>query len=330
MASIDLPPPGVAGAGESGAGVEVGSCDIAGHRIPPHPPNKPSCLPQRGILSPVTVLPFTALVFAGSLLAGLLGSLTGLGGGGIIIPMLVVAFGVDLKYAIGASLIAVIATSSGAAAAYVKEGFTNIRIGMLLEVATTLGALLGAWIALGTPVSVLSIIFGIVLFWTAWSSMHPPPPRPVDTTPDPLATRLRLDGTFPTPAGLQPYGVHRVPWGFGLMFGAGILSALLGIGSGVVKVIAMDRVMRVPFKVSTTTSNFMIGVTAAASAGVYLHRGQIDPNLAAPVAFGALVGSFAGARILPRANVRWLRIMFAAIVALSGAQMIWKGVSGSL
>jgi len=281
-------------------------------------------------LGGVDTATFTLVIFVCSAVAGLLGSLTGLGGGAIIVPLLVVAFGVDLKYAIGASLVAVIATSSGSAAAFVKEGFTNVRLAMLLEVATTVGALVGAWLATLVTSGTLSVMLGIILMWTAWNALRPPPPHPVDTNPDSLGNRLRLNGTFPTNEGLQPYSVHRVPLGFTLMTGAGALSAMLGIGSGVLKVLAMDRLMRVPYKVSTTTSNFMIGVTAAASAGVYLSRGQIHPGLAGPVALGALAGSFVGAKILPRVKTKTLRMVFAGMVILAGGQMIYKGATGQL
>jgi uncharacterized membrane protein YfcA len=273
---------------------------------------------------------FTLLIFLASAIAGLLGALTGLGGGAIIVPLLVVAFGVDLRYAIGASLVAVIATSSGSAAAFVKEGFTNVRLAMVLEVATTVGALLGAFLAARTAPPTLSIMFGIVLLWTATNSLRPPKPKPIDTNPDSLGNRLRLSGTFPSKDGPQAYSVHHVPWGFAVMFGAGVLSAMLGLGSGVLKVFAMDRLMRVPFKVSTTTSNFMIGVTAAASAGVYLSRGQIEPGLAGPVALGTLAGSMIGARLLHRLKTKWLRFVFAGMVILAATQMIYKGVTGNL
>jgi uncharacterized membrane protein YfcA len=274
-----------------------------------------------------------ALVLAASVLAGLLGSLTGLGGGIIVIPVLVLLFGVDLRYAIGASLVAVIATSTGSAAAFVREGFTNLRIAMLLEVATTAGALCGAVLALYLPVAALSIIFSLVLLYTAYTTFRSRVADHPDLAPDPLATRLGLNGHAPVrlpdgTASVKAYFPRRVPAGFAVMFGAGVLSALVGIGSGVVKVLAMDRLMQLPFKVSTTTSNFMIGVTAAAGAGVLLHRGQIDPRLAAPVAVGALAGSFIGARILPRANVRSLRLAFGALVALAGVQMLVRGVQG--
>lgn len=278
---------------------------------------------------------FMILVLATSLIAGLVGSLTGLGGGIILTPILVLGFGVDLRYAVGASLIAVVATSSGAAAAYVREGWTNVRLAMVLEVATVFGAIAGALLAARVPVGVIALIFGVMMLWTAWSSRTQRVQTPADVRadgsviePDTLATRLRLHGIEPKAGGAgTPYLVHHLPAGFAIMFGAGVLSALIGIGSGIVKVLAMDKLMKLPFKVSTTTSNFMIGVTAAASAGVYLHRGQVEPGLAAPVAIGALAGAFVGAKILPKAKVKTLRIVFAIIVAAAGLQMIYKGAS---
>jgi uncharacterized membrane protein YfcA len=216
----------------------------------------------------LSVAEFTLLVWLGSLVAGFLGALTGLGGGVVIVPMLVLAFGVDLRYAIGASLVSVIATSSGAAAAYVREGYTNIRIGMFLEIATTFGALAGAFLATVVPVPVIAVIFGVVLLISAYLSSRPQPEAAQGESPDPMATALRLDGTYPSVDGPQSYRVRHIPVGFALMVVAGMLSGLLGIGSGAFKVLAMDQAMRIPFKVSTTTSNFMIGVTAAASAGV--------------------------------------------------------------
>jgi len=247
---------------------------------------------------------FTSLIWLGSLIAGFLGSLTGLGGGVVIVPLLTLVFGADIHYAIGASLISVIATSSGAAAAYVKEGFTNIRIGMFLEVATTLGALVGAYLAVRIAGNTIAVIFGFALLYSAFASSQPRQKRLSDSIATPLAMRLRLDGSFPEGDGMRSYHVQRVPGGFILMFVAGALSGLLGIGAGAFKVIAMDRVMRIPFKVSTTTSNFMIGVTAAASAGVYLDRGYIDPGLSMPVMLGVLIGSLLGAKLfLPRRRV---------------------------
>lgn len=278
----------------------------------------------------MTIFTFTLLVWLGSLLAGLLGALTGLGGGVVLVPLLTLLFKVDIRYAIGASLVSVIATSSGAAAAYVKEGFSNIRIGMFLEIATTLGALLGAFIATSVPTRAIAVIFGVVLVYSAYLSRRPRPKEEWHNAPDPLATRLKLNGDFPTPDGLRHYNPVRVPAGFSLMFGAGALSGLLGIGSGAVKVLAMDQAMRIPFKVSTTTSNFMIGVTAAASAGVYLNRGYIDPGLAMPVMLGVLIGSLLGSRILIQAETRLLRLVFSLVIVFLGLQMIYQGIAGRI
>jgi uncharacterized membrane protein YfcA len=276
----------------------------------------------------MSTLEFTLLIGVGSLAAGLLGSLTGLGGGVVIIPMLSLMFGVDLRYAIGASLVSVIATSSGAAAAYVKEGYSNLRVGMFLEVATTFGALAGAYLAYWIAPSSIAILFGLVLLGSAYLSMHSRKERPGEAQPDPLAIRLRLDSSYPTPYGLQQYHVHGVPLGFGLMFVAGALSGLLGIGSGALKVLAMDQAMRIPFKVSTTTSNFMIGVTATASAGIYLHRGYIVPGLVMPVMLGVLLGSLLGTRILVSAQTRVLRLVFSLVIAALAIQMIYNGFTG--
>jgi uncharacterized protein len=276
------------------------------------------------------LLLFTSLVFAGSVVAGLLGALTGLGGGVVLVPLLTLAFHVDIRYAIGASLISVIATSSGAAAAYVREGFSNIRIGMFLEVATTIGAVFGAFLASRVSTHALAVIFGIVLLYSAWLSWQQSR-RPEDTPhpANPWSDRLRMSGSYPDGEGGQcPYTVDRIPAGFATMFGAGTLSGLLGIGSGAVKVLAMDRVMRIPFKVSTTTSNFMIGVTAAASAGIYLHRGYIDPGLAFPVMLGVLAGSLLGARLLIRARVSLLRGIFTIVILALGVEMIINGFLG--
>jgi hypothetical protein len=278
----------------------------------------------------MTILEFTILVGMGSFVAGLLGSLTGLGGGVVLVPLLTLFFKVDLRYAVGASLVSVIATSSGAAAAYVKEGISNIRIGMFLEIATTLGALLGAFLAARVSTAAIATVFGLTLLYSAYLSARPRVKLTSDDLPDPLATRLRLNGSFPTSEGIRHYYVHRVPLGFSLMFGAGTLSGLLGIGSGAVKVLAMDQAMRIPFKVSTTTSNFMIGVTAAASAGIYLRHGYIEPGLAMPVMLGVLTGSILGARQLIGAGARVLRWVFAGVVGVMAIEMIYSGISGGI
>ena len=273
---------------------------------------------------------FTATLFSVALAAGFLGSLTGLGGGVVITPVLTLLLGVDLRYAIGATLVSVIATSSGAASAYVREGYSNVRIGMLLEVATTIGAIAGASIAGYVSTQALAVIFGVVLLHSAWLASRRPPRDLEATAKDPLADWFRLNGSYPTAEGEVHYRVQNVGTGFGLMLGAGALSGLLGIGSGALKVIAMDRAMRIPFKVSTTTSNFMIGVTAAASAGVYLHRGYIDPLLAMPVMLGVLSGALAGARVLTRTSPRILRLVFALAVAFLAVQMIIGGLRGRI
>jgi uncharacterized membrane protein YfcA len=254
--------------------------------------------------------------------------LTGLGGGIVTVPLLTLVFGVDIHYAMGASLISVIATSSGAAAAYLEEGYSNIRLGMFLEIATTLGALAGASLVAKVSTSAIAITFGIVLAISAYLSSRPRHEAVDDGPPSTLAARLRMDGSYPTPEGPRAYRVRAVPAGFGLMFVAGALSGLLGIGSGAFKVLAMDQVMRVPFKVSTTTSNFMIGVTAAASAGVYITRGYVDPGLAMPVMLGVLLGSLLGARILVRMSTARLRAVFNVVIIVLAIEMIYKGVSG--
>jgi uncharacterized protein len=272
----------------------------------------------------------TTLVSLISGVAGFLGALTGLGGGVVITPALVLLLGVDLRYAIGATLVSVIATSSGAAAAYVREGFSNIRIGMFLEIATTVGAVTGASVATGIPTSALAVIFGAVLLYSAWLSTRSRGAPHPDEAPDRLAAALRLNGSYPSPQGPKAYTVSHVKTGFSLMFLAGTLSGMLGIGAGAMKVIAMDQAMRVPFKVSTTTSNFMIGVTAAASAGVYLHRGYIDPGLTMPVMLGVLGGSVLGARQLVGARTKALRRVFGVVVAVLAVEMIYNGLTGRM
>jgi uncharacterized protein len=277
----------------------------------------------------MTLSLFTGLLFFGSLTAGLLGALTGLGGGVVLVPLLTVFFHVDIRYAIGVSLISVIATSSGAAAAYVREGFSSVRIGMFLEVATTLGAILGAYLATVVHTQALAIIFGLVLIYSAVVSWQQRKEAAQEVKGHSRwSEKLELSGSYPGRDG-KPcnYEVENIPGGFGLMFVAGTLSGLLGIGSGAVKVLAMDKVMKVPFKVSTTTSNFMIGVTAAASAGIYLHRGLVAPGLAFPVMLGVLAGSLIGARYLVRARTAVLRSVFTLVVLALGIEMIVNGVT---
>ena len=278
------------------------------------------------------LLCFILLIFAGSFVAGLLGALTGLGGGVVLIPLLTLAFHVDMRYAIGASLISVIATSSGAAAAYVREGYSNVRIGMFLEVATTLGAVFGAYLATRAPTRALAMIFGVVLIYSAWLSRSKMEEDAAAVVENPWSDRLGMSAAYPDGAhgGHTSYKVDRIPAGFATMFGAGVLSGLLGIGSGAVKVLAMDKIMRIPFKVSTTTSNFMIGVTAAASAGIYLSRGYIDPTIAMPVMLGGLAGSLIGTHILVKAKVNTLKSLFALVIVVLGCEMIYNGIRGTI
>jgi uncharacterized membrane protein YfcA len=276
----------------------------------------------------VTILEFSLLVLVGSFTAGLIGALTGLGGGVIIVPLLTSVFGVDIRYAVGASLVSVIATSLGAASTYIKQGYTNLRLGMFLEVATTVGAIIGALIATFVSVKALTIVLAIILLYSAYLSQQPKRQEPENESQDICANYLKLNGTYPTPEGLVPYQVHAVPGGFIVMFIAGITSGLLGIGSGAFKVLAMDNVMRIPFKVSTTTSNFMIGVTAAASAGVYLARGYIDPGLSMPVMLGVLAGAFLGAKILMGAKTQVLRIIFGLVLVVMALKMVYSSIIG--
>ncbi len=263
------------------------------------------------------------------LAAGLLGALAGVGGGILLIPALTILFGIDIRLAIGASIVSVIATSSGAAAAYVRDRLTNLRIGMFLELATTSGAVAGALLTAIVAPTLLYIVLGVVLLLSAAAQVvrlgeELPPPRP----PSPLALRLGLGDVYPdTRLGREvPYAPQRISLGFTLMAVAGLVSGLLGIGSGALKVIAMDSAMRLPMKVSSATSNFMIGVTAAASAGIYIGRGDVDVRIAAPVALGVLAGAFIGARLLGRLANTTVRRIFVPVLAVIGIETIARGL----
>lgn len=280
------------------------------------------------------VLTFVIL-FAGALFAGFLGSLTGLGGGVIIVPLLTLGFGVDIRYAIGTSLISVIATSSGAASAYLKEGLLNIRIGMFLEIATTLGAIAGAAIAIFAPTHAIAVIFGLVLIYSAFVSFQKRKEITMNESlpgikPNRIIKLMKADGNYESDHGKIYYRIQHLGGGFIVMIFAGILSGLLGIGSGALKVIAMDSVMKIPFKVSTSTSNFMIGVTAAASAGIYLSRGYIDPVLSMPVMLGVLIGSLVGAKFLLKSQTKSIRIIFAFVITLLAVEMIYNGIAKNI
>lgn len=282
-------------------------------------------------MSELTLLEFTIIILLGGILAGFLGALTGLGGGVVVIPLLTLGFGIDMRYAIGTALVTSIASSSGAAAAYIKEGITNVRIGMFLEIATTTGAVIGAIIAIYLDKQYIAIIFGFVLIFSAIRSVRKTETNEDYSVPgDKLAEKLKLNGSFPTKEGIVKYNVHNVAAGYSLMTLAGILSGLLGIGSGALKVLAMDTAMKIPFKVSTTTSNFMVGVTAAASAVVYLQRGYIDPGIAMPIIISVLLGAFLGSKLLPKTNVKKLRLLFSVVITILAVFMMYNGLTGKL
>ncbi|HZL35859.1 MAG TPA: sulfite exporter TauE/SafE family protein [Tepidisphaeraceae bacterium] len=274
-------------------------------------------------------LTFMLAVFGCSVAAGVLGSLLGLGGGIIVIPALTLLLGIPIRWAVGASIVSVIATSSGAAAAYVREHMTNLRVAMLLEIATTTGALTGAYLSGILGGRWLFIIFGVILAYSALAMFRKRHELASENAPPSwLADRLDLHSEYYDRAADKHivYRVTHVPLGFGLMYIAGVVSGLLGIGSGSLKVPAMDLAMRLPIKVSTATSNFMIGVTAAASAGVYFSRGDIDPFIAAPVAAGVLAGATVGSHLLGRLQSNVIRIVFVIVLLWISGQMLWKGV----
>jgi len=271
---------------------------------------------------------FFAFVLLSSTFAGVVGALVGLGGGVFIVPILTLLFHVSFTHAIGASIVSVIATSSGAAAAYVKDRMTNLRVGMFLEIATTLGAICGALLSTYLNAQILFIVFGLVLLVSALPLvMRLGEELPEGVKNHRWAEKLRLPSTYPdrrTHADVA-YHVAHIKSGFSMMYVAGLISGLLGIGSGTFKVLAMDTAMRLPMKVSTTTSNFMIGVTAAASAGIFFQRGDIDPVIAAPVALGVLIGATLGAMLITRlSNVR-IRMIFVPIIGLVALNMLARG-----
>ncbi|MGI9951612.1 sulfite exporter TauE/SafE family protein [Moorellaceae bacterium AZ2] len=279
----------------------------------------------------MVALSTAAAIFLVSLIAGTIGALLGLGGGIIIIPALTLGFGIDIRYAIGASVISVIATSSGAAAAYVRDRLTNIRIGLFLEMATTSGALTGAYLAGLISPRILYIIFAVMLSYSTLAMFQRRHVElPEDVAPHPLARKLHLEGSYYDPALARQvvYTSSGVYEGFAIMYGAGVISGLLGIGSGLFKVMAMDMFMKLPMKVSTATSNFMIGVTAAASAGIYFARGNISPTIAAPVALGVVVGATLGTRLMVRLRNATLRKVFVPVLLYVSLEMLIKGLKG--
>ncbi len=275
------------------------------------------------------MLPTTIILVALASGAGFVGALSGLGGGMFIVPALVMLAHLPMQTAVGASLLAVVATSAGASVAFVRDGWTNLRVAIVLECATVSGALLGAFLAGWISAPLLEALFALMMLQSAWFSLRRRDAEPLAHS-DTLCAKFALGGRLPDPDGRStPYGVANLPGGAALMLVAGLMSGLLGIGSGALKVIAMDQVMRLPLKVSSATSNFMIGVTAGAGAIVFLARGDVAPMVAAPVALGVTAGAIAGSKLLPYANVRWLRMVFVGLLLMIAAQMGWRGLNGA-
>ncbi|WP_159467796.1 sulfite exporter TauE/SafE family protein [Dyadobacter sp. 3J3] len=274
----------------------------------------------------MSILILTLSILIGAYFAGLIGSMTGLGGGFIIIPLLTLFLHVNIHYAVGASLISVIATSSGAGAARIREDVTNLRLAMFLEIATTIGAIVGALYSVYVPAHIIPVMIGTILIFSSVMSLRKKKDVPCQELSK-MAQLLKLNGSYVNSDQIIPYTIKNVIGGFISMLFAGVVSGLLGIGSGALKVFAMDTVMNVPFKVSTTTSNFMIGVTAAASAVIYFQRGYMDPVIAMPVGIGVVFGSLTGAKLLTKINSpQLLRLLFAGVVSLLAMQMIYNGL----
>jgi uncharacterized membrane protein YfcA len=276
----------------------------------------------------VTQALFVLALLATSIGAGAVGAILGLGGGILLVPVLTMFFGVNLHYAMGASLISVIATSSGAAA-YLTSGLSNIRIGLFLAMATTVGAITGASLAGIVPERALQLTLGLALGYCAWLTFRQLDVEiPAAAAPDALALRFGLEGTYyDRSLGTRvSYRATRVGPGLAAMYGAGLLSGLLGIGSGAFKVLAMDYFMRLPMKVSTATSNFMIGITAAASAGIYFGRGDIHPVIVTPVAVGILLGAYLGTRLMAGLRNTTVRKLFLPVLIYLAVAMALRGL----
>lgn len=273
---------------------------------------------------------FVLSVFLVSLASGVVGAILGLGGGTLIVPILTLAFGLDIRYAAGASVVSVIATSSGAAIAYLRDSLTNVRIGMLLLVGATGGMLLGAIMAGWVDPRWLYLLFGLLMLYSALAMFRARRSElPEAVTGDALSQRLHLAGSYYDQVLRREvrYEAARTLLGTVFIFLAGIIGGLLGIGAGALGVLAMDQVMRIPLKVASATSNFMIGVSAVASAVVYYSRGQVDPAVVAPVALGVLAGALIGTRLMVRLPSKSIRLIFIPILLWIAGQMIWKGWS---
>ena len=278
----------------------------------------------------MTVFYFSVLIFIFSYFAGFLGAITGFGGGIIIIPILVLFFNINIHYAMGASLVAAMATSSTAAYAYMRSQYTNFRIGLFLEIMAVIGAFFGALLVAFLSKSFIAILLSLILFLSAYLTIKRDEEKDAPQTSHPWATALNLDGTYLTREGVKAYHVARVPYAFFMMGLAGILSGLLGIGAGTLKVLVMDQALGLPYKIATATSNFMIGITAAVSAGIYFSHGYINPSLTFPVLLGVIIGSFSGAKILKKIHHRTLRIIFSVLICIIGLQLLYNALSGTL
>ena len=270
---------------------------------------------------------FMLWLFVVSIVASAFGGMLGMAGGIFIVPLLTTFGHIEIHTAIAASIVSVIACSCGGAATFLKSGLTNVRLAIVLETATTMGALTGVLLVGIVPSSYLYFLFTVILFLSARQMLerrHDPLPASAPSVTKNQKAAPRLDSSYPHPelGGEVSYRVDRVPLGMTLMYGAGLISALLGIGSGVLKIPAMDTVMRLPIKVSSATSNFMIGVTAAASAGAYFIRGDITTEIAGPVALGSVLGAVVGARMLLIVSNDRLRLLFVIILVALGIQML--------
>jgi uncharacterized membrane protein YfcA len=282
----------------------------------------------------VNSVEFSATVCLMSLAAGTLGGMLGMASGIFVVPALTLIFGIDIRHAVGASLVSVIACSCGSAASAMENRLTNVRLAILLEVATTLGALTGVVLGGIFPSSVLYLLFSVILLVSARQMFRkrraPGTAEDLGISQDPWADRLRLNSSYPEPITKQEiaYSVTRVRLGMILMYAAGAVSSLLGIGSGVLKVPAMDSALRLPIKVSSATSNFMIGVTAAASAGIYYVRGDVFPQVAAPVALGSICGAYLGTKILMRTSNERIRTLFVVVLLALAVKMFFAALRG--
>jgi hypothetical protein len=277
---------------------------------------------------------FSVLVCLMSLAAGTLGGVLGMAAGIFIVPALTLIFGIDIRHAVGASLVSVIACSCGSAASAMENRLTNVRLAILLEIGTTLGALTGVVLVGIFRSSVLYLLFAAILLVSAHQMFRkrkaPSSTEDFGIPPDRWAASLRLNSSYPEPITKDEiaYSVSRVWLGMILMYAAGAVSAMLGIGSGVLKVPAMDSALRLPIKVSSATSNFMIGVTAAASAGIYYVRGDVFPRIAAPVALGSILGAYLGTKILMRTSNERIRTLFVVVLLVLAVKMFFAALRG--